>query len=80
MCHVRNASEVSKTVVGRPAERDPVEEIETLGREVYGDDFEKFLATPRRSLDGDTPAILIARGDYARVIALLGQMVNGDFA
>jgi hypothetical protein len=71
---------VSETVVGGAADRDPLEEIETLGREVYGDDFEKFLATPRRSLDGDTPATLMARGDYARVIDLLGNMVNGHFA
>lgn len=53
--------------------------IQTLGREVSGHDFEKFTATPRRSLDGDTPAALIERGDLEPVMDVLIRTREGDF-
>ena len=54
--------------------------IETLGREVYGDDFEKFLATPRRSLEWESPRALIDRGEFERVLRVLERYADGDFA
>jgi hypothetical protein len=59
----------------------PVDEarIESLGREVYGKDFEQFLVTPRRSLDGETPAALIDRGDLEPVMNVLVKALEGDF-
>jgi hypothetical protein len=54
--------------------------IELLGREVYGEDFAKFLATPRRSLDWETPAALLERGENERVMQILISAANGDFA
>ena len=72
-------TEVSKTRLSRPVNRDPREEIEALGREVFGDDFEEFLVTPRRSLGSETPAVLLLREDYQDVLALLRQMVIGYF-
>ena len=53
--------------------------IEALGREVYGKDFEQFLVTPRRSLDGETPAALIDRGDLEPVMNVLVKALEGDF-
>jgi ABC-type phosphate transport system auxiliary subunit len=53
--------------------------IETLGREVYGDDFEKFLETRRRSLDWEAPAALLERGENERVMQILMRAANGDF-
>lgn len=53
--------------------------IEGLGREVYGDDFEAFLQTPRRSLGWETPASLLERGDGRRVLEILMRAANGDF-
>jgi len=53
--------------------------IDLLGREVYGDDYEKFLETPRRSLNGDTPAAQLERGDDERVMQILVRALNGDF-
>jgi hypothetical protein len=61
-------------------EPDIRKQIETLGREVYGDDFEKFLATPRRSLDWATPATLIERDERQPVLAVLTRMADGNFA
>ena len=53
--------------------------IEMLGREVYGRDFEQFLVTPRRSLDGETPAERIERGELEPVLEALIQALEGDF-
>ncbi len=60
-------------------ERDLRSRIDLLGREVYGEDFEKFLETPRRSLNGETPAALLERGENERVMQILVRAVNGDF-
>ena len=54
-------------------------QIETLGREVYGDDFEKFLVMPRGSLDWETPAALLERGDFEPVPQVLAKMASGNF-
>lgn len=54
--------------------------IEALGREIYGKDFEQFLVTPRRSLDGETPAALIDRGDLEPVMNVLVKALEGDFS
>lgn len=56
------------------------DQIEALGRQVFGDRFEAFLQTPRRSLDWETPAALIERGDYAPVIAVLVKLADGTFS
>lgn len=56
------------------------EQIETLGREVFGDRFEAFLQTPRRSLGWETPAVLIERGDFAPVIAVLVKLAEGTYS
>jgi hypothetical protein len=53
--------------------------IETLGREVYGADFERFLATPRRTLGWDTPAARVERGDLQAVVEILLNAVEGHF-
>jgi hypothetical protein len=53
--------------------------IDLLGREIYGEDFEKFLLTPRRSLDWKTPAVLLERGENERVMQILIRAANGDF-
>ena len=47
--------------------RDLRARIDRLGREVYGVDFEKFLETPRGSLNWETPAALLDRGDRLAV-------------
>jgi hypothetical protein len=60
-------------------EHDLRDQIATLGRQVYGDDFGRFLDTPRRSLSWETPAALIERGDLAPVVAVLIKVVEGDF-
>jgi hypothetical protein len=60
-------------------EPDLVARIRSLGREVYGEDLETFLATPRSSLDWETPAALIERGDGQRVLHLLMRAADGDF-
>jgi hypothetical protein len=53
--------------------------IEMLGREVYGDDFETFLLTPRRSLGNETPAALMERGDLEPVRQVLVKALEGNF-
>lgn len=53
--------------------------VETLGREVYGDGYARFLETPRRSLGGETPAALIQRGDFEPLMAVLAKASEGDF-
>ena len=53
--------------------------IEALGREVYGEGYEQFLVTPRRSLDGETPAALIARGDLEPVMNVLVTALEGNY-
>lgn len=53
--------------------------IEALGREVYGDEYDSFLMTPRRSLGGRTPADLIERGDLERVREVLINALEGHF-
>jgi Protein of unknown function (DUF2384) len=63
----------------RDEERDILARIEMLGREVYGDDLEAFLATPRRSLDWETPAALLERGDAERVLEVLVRAADGNF-
>ena len=63
----------------RRVEPGALDQVEKLGREVYGDGFEKFLETPRRSLAGETPAALIARGDLEPVIEVLTKAALGDF-
>ena len=60
-------------------DRDLRARIESLGREVYGDDFEKFLETPRLSLDWETPAALLERGDDERVMEILVRVADGNF-
>lgn len=60
-------------------ESDLRDQIAALGREVYGDDFGRFLNTPRRSLSWETPAALIKRGDLAPVMAVLIRAVEGNF-
>jgi hypothetical protein len=62
------------------ADRAGPDQIEALGREVFGDRFEAFLQTARRSLDWETPAALIERGDYAPVIAVLVKLADGTFS
>jgi hypothetical protein len=59
---------------------DPLDQIETLGHEVYGEDFDRFLATPRGSLHWETPAALMERGDYQPVLAVLIKMLDGTFS
>lgn len=56
------------------------EQLETLGREVFGEGFETFLQTPRHSLGWETPAALIERGDYAPVIAVLVKLAEGTYS
>jgi hypothetical protein len=58
---------------------DARDEVEALGREVYGDDLPVFLATPRASLGGETPAALIERGDVEPVRQVLITGLLGDF-
>jgi hypothetical protein len=58
---------------------DPCAHIDALGREVYGDSFEQFLATPRRSLAWETPAALLRRGDCAPVLEILLDAYEGNF-
>ena len=53
--------------------------VDMLGREVFGDDFEAFLATPRRALRWETPLALLERGDAQRVLDLLLQAADGNF-
>ena len=53
--------------------------LEALGREVYGEGFEDFLTTPRRSLGGETPATLIARGELLPVMDVLVTALEGDY-
>lgn len=60
-------------------EQDRRARIETLGREVYGDEFDTFLRTPRRSLDWETPAAMIERGDVEPVIDILTNALHGNF-
>ena len=57
-----------------------LEHLVALGREAYGDGFETFLQTRRRSLGWETPADLIERGDYEPVIAVLAKSLEGDFS
>jgi hypothetical protein len=59
--------------------RDLRTRIEVLGREVYGDDLDTFLTTPRRSLGWQTPAALVERGEYERVLDILIRAATGDF-
>ena len=47
---------------------------------MFGDRFEAFLQTPRRSLGWATPAALIERGDYAPVIAVLVKVAEGTYS
>lgn len=63
----------------RGLEPDLRSRIETLGREVHDEDFERFLETPRRSLAWMTPAALIEQGDLEPVLAVLIRAVEGDF-
>ena len=63
-----------------PHEVDLRLRLEALGREVYGQDYETFLVTPRRPLHGETPEILIERGDLEPVRQVLIQALEGDFA
>lgn len=60
-------------------ERDLRSRIDLLGREVYGDDFEKFLVTPRRWLGWETPGALLERREDERVLQVLVRAANGDF-
>lgn len=53
--------------------------IDSIGREVYGDDFEKFLETPRLSPDWETPTALLERGDDERVMEILVRVADGNF-
>jgi hypothetical protein len=53
--------------------------IFSLGLQVYGDDFGAFLETPRRSLDDETPAELMKRGDDERVLQVLVRAAGGNF-
>jgi hypothetical protein len=54
-------------------------EIESLAREVYGEEYDSFLVTPRVSLGGETPAALIERGDLEPVRQVLIKVLEGDF-
>ena len=68
----------------RPADveatADPAERIEALGREVYGERYEAFLDTPRRSLGLATPRAMLKRGDHEPVMRLLAKTLNGEWA
>ncbi len=63
----------------RRVDPSALDQVEALGREVYGDGFEAFLETPRRSLAGETPAALIGRGELAPVIAVITKAATSDF-
>ena len=58
---------------------DPCARVDALGREVYGESYQQFLATPRRSLDWETPAALVERGDCAPVLDILISVLEGNF-
>ncbi len=66
--------------MGNQSRERRLEHLVALGREAYGDGFEAFLQTPRRSLGMECPASLIERGDYEPVIALLVKAIEGDFS
>ncbi len=61
------------------AQPDARAQIESLAREFYGDGYDSFLATPRRSLGGETPADLIERGDLEPVGQVLVNALEGHF-
>ena len=55
-------------------------EILSLAGEVYGDDVEAFMATPRRSLAMRTPREAMVRGDLEAVRQLLVNSLEGHWA
>jgi transcriptional regulator with XRE-family HTH domain len=58
---------------------DQLDEIAALGREVYGDDLRRFMATPRRSLGLRTPTAALMRGEIGEVLSVLAQAAEGQW-
>ena len=64
---------------GASTGRDELSEIVRLGREIYGDDLARFMATPRQSLGNRTPAAVLVRGDLDDVLGILSQAYEGQW-
>lgn len=54
-------------------------EVARLATEVYGEDAETFMSTPRASIGMRSPAAAIADGDVDQVLDLLIRSLLGDW-
>jgi len=59
---------------------DRLDEIATLGTEVYGADLARFMRLPRRALGGRTAAGALVAGDIDEVLGLLARTAEGQLA
>lgn len=59
---------------------DALTNVATLGREVYGDELDRFMSTPRQSLGQRTPIETLVRGDVDLVLGVLAQALEGQWA
>ena len=57
-----------------------IDEVATLGTEVYGTGLAQFMRMPRRALGGRTPTAALAAGDLDGVMSLLAQAAEGQWA
>ncbi len=58
---------------------DALDEVVSLGREVYGDELDRFMSTPRRSLGQRTPIETLMRGEVDLVLGVLAQALEGQW-
>lgn len=59
---------------------DRIDEIATLGGEIYGTGLATYMRMPRRALGGRSPAAALAAGDLDGVMGLLAQAAEAQFA
>ena len=59
---------------------DQLDEIAALGREVYGDELQRFMSTPRRRLGRRSPTSALMRGELREVLSALAQAAEGQWA
>lgn len=62
-----------------PHASDPVTELEQLARDVYGEDLEAFMSTPRSRLGGRTPREAIEAGEIDAVRDILLRALDGSW-
>lgn len=74
------AKEATRVDAGTSRRLAVTAEILALAGEVYGDDVDTFMATPRRSLAMRTPREAMVRGDLEEVRQLLVNSLEGHWA